>query len=150
MMDLIETTPKMDWAIHAIEHLGEALRASHAIYSPLFQRRAPRDAAPSSLPGLLAPLPRTSIEPMGLAVDGVAPKAVRAMQSFLSAGPWNDERRLHQHWKAVEADLGADDGVLMVDGRDFPKQGGHAVGVKRQYGGELGQRAHGQAGVCGG
>jgi len=147
MMDLIETTPKMDWAIHAIEHLGEALRASHAIDSPLFQRRAPRDAAPSSLPGLLAPLPRTSIEPMGLAVDGVAPKAVRAMQSFLSAGPWNDERRLHQHWKAVEADLGADDGVLMVDGRDFPKQGGHAVGVKRQYGGELGKRANCHAGV---
>ena len=35
MTALIETTPKMDWAIHAIEHVGEELRASHAIYSPL-------------------------------------------------------------------------------------------------------------------
>src|SRR3989442_10437579 len=115
MMDLIETTPKMDLAIHDMEHLVEELRAYHAIYSPLLQRREQREAAHSSLQGLLAPLPRKSIEPMVLAGDGVAPKAVRAMQSFSSEGQWNDERLLHQHWKAVEADLGAADGVLVVD-----------------------------------
>jgi SRSO17 transposase len=147
MMDLIETTPKMDLAIQDIEHLVEELRAYHAIYSPLFQRREQREAAHSYLQGLLAPLPRKSIEPMVLAVDGVAPKAVRAMQSFISEGQWNDERLLHQHWKEVETDLGAADGVLMVDGSDFPKQGVHSVGVKRQYCGELGKRANCQAGV---
>ena len=147
MSDLIETTPKMDLAIQDIEHLVEELRAYHAIYSPLFQRREQREAAHTYLQGLLAPLPRKSIEPMVLAVDGVAPKAVRAMQSFISEGMWNDERLLHQHWKEVETDLGADDGVLMVDGSDFPKQGVHSVGVKRQYCGELGKRANCQAGV---
>ena len=110
MTTLIETTPKMDLAIQDIEHLVEALRAYHAIYSPLFQRREQRESAYTSLQGLLATLPRKSIEPMVLAVDGVAPKAVRAMQSCISAGPWNDERLLHQHGKAVEADLGADEG----------------------------------------
>ena len=125
----------------------EELHAYHAIYSPLFQRREQREAAHSYLQGLLATLPRKSIEPMVLAVDGVAPKAVRAMQSFLSAGQWHDERLLHQHWKEVETDLGAADGVLMVDGSDFPKQGVHSVGVKRQYCGELGKRANCQAGV---
>src|SRR2546426_5794694 len=45
MMDLIETTPKMDLALHDIEHLVEELRAYHAIYSPLFQRREQREAA---------------------------------------------------------------------------------------------------------
>jgi SRSO17 transposase len=147
MTTLIETVPKMDLAIQDIEHLVEELRAYHAIYSPLFQRREQREAAHTYLQGLLAPLPRKSIEPMVLAVDGVAPKAVRAMQSFISAGQWNDARLLHQHWQEVETDLGADDGVLMVDGSDFPKQGVHSVGVKRQYCGELGKRANCQAGV---
>lgn len=147
MMDLIETTPKMDLAIQDIEHLVEELRAYHAIYSPLFQRREQREAAHSYLQGLLATLPRKSIEPMVLAVDGVALKAVRAMQSFISEGQWHDERLLHQHWEEVETDLGAADGVLMVDGSDFPKQGDHSVGVKRQYCGELGKRANCQAGV---
>jgi SRSO17 transposase len=147
MIDLIETTPPMDLAPQDIEHLVEELRTYHAIYSPLFQRREQRDAAHTYLQGLLATLPRKSIEPMVLAVDGVAPKAVRAIQSFISEGQWNDERLLHQHWKEVETDLGADDGVLMVDGSDFPKQGGYSVGVKRQYCGELGKRANCQAGV---
>ena len=84
---------------------------------------------------------------MVLAVEGVAPKAVRARQAFLSEGPWNAARLWHRHWEAVDTDLGADDGVLMVDGSDVPQQGGHSVGVKRQDGGELGQRANGQAGV---
>ena len=84
----------MDLAIQDIEHLVEELRAYHAIYSPLFQRREQREAAHTYLQGLLATLPRKSIEPMVLAVDGVAPKAVRAMQSFISEGQWNDERLL--------------------------------------------------------
>jgi SRSO17 transposase len=147
MRDLIETTPKMDLGIQAIEHLVEEWRASHAIYSPLLQRRAPREAAPASLQGVLAPLPRQSLEPMGLAVDGVAPKAVRAMPSFLREGQGHDARLVRQPWKAVATALGAAEGVLMVEGRDCPQQGVHAVGVKRQDGGELGKRAHCQAGV---
>src|SRR6266404_3825201 len=147
MSDLIETAPRMDLSVQDIEHLVEELRAYHAIYSPLFQRREQREAAHTYLQGLLATLPRKSIEPMVLMVDGAASKAVRAMQAFISEGQWNDERLLHQHWKEVERDLGADDGVLMVDGSDFPKQGIHAAGVKRQYCGELGKRANGQAGV---
>ena len=148
MTTLIETAPKMDLVIQDIEHLVEELHASHAIYSPLLQRREQRDAAHTSLQGVLSALPRKSIEPMVLAVEGVVPKAVRAMQAFISEGRWDDELLLHQHWKEVERDLGADDGVLMVDGSDFPKQGVHSVGVKRQYCGELGKRANCQAGVC--
>ena len=147
MSDLIETTPQMDLAPQDIEHVVEELHAYHAIYSPLLQRREQREAAPTYLQGLLATLPRKSMEPMVLAVDGVAPKAVRAIQAFISEGMWNDARLLHQHWKEVETDLGTNDGVLMVDGSDFPKQGIHAVGVKRQDCGELGKRANCQAGV---
>ena len=147
MSDLIETAPRMDLSVQDIEHLVEELRTYHAIYSPLLQRREQREAAHTYLQGLLAPLPRKSIEPMVLAVEGVVPTAVRAMQSFISAGQWNDARLLHQHWKEVDTDLGAADGVLMVDGSDVPKPGVHSVGVKRQYCGELGKRATCQAGV---
>ena len=75
MTTLIETTPKMDLAIQDIEHLVEELRAYHAIYSHLLQRREQREAAHTYLQGLLAALPRKSIEPMVLAVNGVAPQA---------------------------------------------------------------------------
>jgi SRSO17 transposase len=148
MTELIETAPKMDLAIEDIAPLVEELRAYHALDSPLFQRREPRDAAHVSLQGLLAALPRTSSEALVLAVEGVAPHAGRAMPSCISEGRWADERLLHQHWQAGARALGADDGVLMVDGRDVPKPGVPAAGVKRQDGGELGQRANGQAGVC--
>src|SRR5256885_12448091 len=86
MMDLIETTPKMDLAIQDIAHLVEELRAYHAIYSPLFQRREPREAAHASLQGLLATWPRKSIEPMGLAVGGGGPQGLRGMPVLYSAG----------------------------------------------------------------
>ena len=147
MTTLIETTPKMDLAIHDIEPLVEAWRTSHAIYRPRLQRREQRAAAHPSLQGLLATLPRKSIEPMVLAVDGVAPKAVRALPSLMIEGTWNAEQLMHQHWQDVEADVGADEGVLRVDGSDVPKQGIHAVGVKRQDCGELGKRANCPAGV---
>jgi len=54
------------------------------------------------------------------------------MPAVISAGAWHDGALLLQHGKEVETDLGEDDGVLRVDGSDFPKQGGHAAGVKRQ------------------
>jgi SRSO17 transposase len=147
MSALIDTTAKMDLAIHDLESLVEDLRADHAIYSPLLQRREQREAAPAYLQGLLAALPRKSIAPLGLAVEGVVPTAVRAMQACLSEGPWDDERLLHRHGQEVERALGPDAGVLRVDGRDVPTQGCQSAGVTRQDGGELGQRANGQAGV---
>ena len=73
MMDLIETTPKMELVSQDIEHLVEALRDYHTLSSPLLQRREQREAAHPSLQGLLAELPRTSIEPLVLALEGVPP-----------------------------------------------------------------------------
>ncbi len=125
----------------------DELRAYHALYAPLFQRQEQRDWAEQYLRGLLSALPRKSIEPMALALVGADRNAVRGMQQFLSAGPWDDDAILRRHWQEVEQFLGADDGVLTLDGSDFPKQGRESVGVKRQYCGEVGKRANCQAGV---
>jgi len=143
----IDTAPAMELTPQAIDNLVEELRAYHAIYSPLFQRREQREGAAQYLHGLLLDLPRKSIEPMVLALEGAQAQAVRTLQLFISAGAWDDEALLQRHWQEVDTSLGEDDGVLTLDGSDFLKQGRESVGVKRQYCGEVGKRANCQAGV---
>lgn len=143
----IATAPAMELTPQAIENLIEELRAYHAIYSPLFQRREQREGAEKYLRGLLREMPRKSIEPMVLALDGANAKAVRTLQLFISEGAWDDDAILQRHWQEVNQVLGEADGVLTLDGSDFLKQGQESVGVKRQYCGEVGKRANCQAGV---
>jgi SRSO17 transposase len=143
----IVTTPTLELTPQDVVGLVEELRAYHALYAPLFQRQEQRDWSAQYLHGLLSELPRKSVEPMVLALVGADRNAVRGMQQFLSAGPWDDDAILRRHWQEVERDLGDDDGVLTLDGSDFPKQGKASVGVKRQYCGEVGKRANCQAGV---
>jgi SRSO17 transposase len=147
MKELIPTAPAMDLTPQAIDNLVEELRAYHAIYSPLFQRREQREGAAKYLHGLLLDIPRKSIEPMVLALEGAHPKTVRTLQLFISEGTWDDDALLHRHWQEVEQVLGEADGVLTLDGSDFLKQGRESIGVKRQYCGEVGKRANSQAGV---
>jgi SRSO17 transposase len=132
MSTVIEPTVAMDLSPHDVDGLVEELRAYHAIYSPLFQRREQREQAAKYLQGLLLDLPRQSIEPRVLALEGAQPHAVRAMPQFISEGRWDDTALLHRHWQEVDRDLGEDDGVLILDGSDFPKQGCDSVEVKRQ------------------
>ena len=149
MIDIpsIETAPTLELTPPDIDALLDELEAYHAIYSPLFQRREQREWSAKYLHGLLLELPRKSIEPMVLALEGANRNAVRAMQQFLSEGAWDDDAILRRHWQEVDAALGDADGVLTLDGSAFPKQGTESVGVKRQYCGELGKRANCQAGV---
>ena len=147
MKEPITTVPVMDLTPQALDNLVEQLREYHAIYSPLFQRREQREGAATYLHGLLLDLPRKSIEPMILALEGPNAKAVRTTQLFISEGAWDDAVLLQRHWQEVDTSLGEDDGVLTLDGSDFLKQGRESVGVKRQYCGEVGKRANCQAGV---
>ena len=147
MKEPITTVPVLDLTPQALDNLVEELRAYHAIYSPLFQRREQREGAATYLHGLLLDLPRKSIEPMILALEGPNAKAVRTTQLFISEGAWDDAVLLQRHWQEVDTSLGEDDGVLTLDGSDFLKQGRESVGVKRQYCGEVGKRANCQAGV---
>ena len=147
MSEAIDTAPALDLNPQAIDHLVGELRASHALYSPLFQRREPRERAAAYLHGLLLELPRKSIEPMVLTLEGPNPKAVRTLQPFISEGSWQDEVLLPRHWQEVGHELGEDDGVLILDGSDFLKQGQASVGVKRQYCNGVGKRANCHAGA---
>lgn len=147
MTTAIETAPALELTPPDIDALLDDLRTYHAIYSPLFQRREQRTWAANYLQGLLLEIPRKSIEPMILSLEGADANAVRAMQQFISDGMWDDAPILRRHWQEVDTTLGEEDGVLTVDGSDFLKQGQESVGVKRQYCGEVGKRANCQAGV---
>ena len=113
-----------------------------------FQRREQRQNSKLYLYGLLSPeVENKAIEPMMLKLEGDNQNAIRSMQNFMSEGRWDDSPILKHHRIEVSHTLGEKDGIFIVDGSDFPKQGVKSVGVKRQYCGQLGKRANCQAGV---
>lgn len=137
-------TSRTDLTPRDVEGLLDELRAYHAHFSPFFARTEQRHWALQYLHGLLLDLPRKSIEPMALAL----PEGnVRAMQQFIGEGAWDDAAILAAHQRLVAETLGEPDGVLIVDGSEFPKKGEASVGVARQYCGALGKVANCQAGV---
>jgi SRSO17 transposase len=113
-----------------------------AQYQPLFGRREQREHAAKYLEGLLSSLQRKSIEPIALQRND----NVRCLQHFVGSGGWDDDPILRHHQKHVTQTLGEEGGILVVDGKGFPKQGNHSVGVKRQYCGRLGKEANCQVG----
>ena len=143
----VETAPDLKLRAKDIEAVAAELARYFEIYSPLFHRREAREAGLIYLRGLLSQLPRKSVEPIALELLGSDASRVRVLQQFLSIGAWQDDPILREHWQQVDQMLGETDGVLIVDGSDFPKQGKESVGVKRQHCGELGKRANCQAGV---
>jgi SRSO17 transposase len=147
MDDVMTTAPVLDLTQEDLAAVLGDLESAHQSYSPVVQRREPREHAGLSLRGLLSRRERQSVEPMVVPWVGVDRNAVRRLPCFLSRGAWDDAGILKQPWSEVARDLGADDGVLMTDGSDCPKQGKESVGVKRPDGGPWGQRANGQAGV---
>jgi DDE superfamily endonuclease len=137
----------------AVADLGDfldELAAYQARYAPFF-RPDQRAWADVYLRGLLtADVPRKNIEAMVLRLLGAGPAAerqVRAAQHFISEGKWDDAAVLAAHQRLVDETLGEDDGVLLIDGSDVPKQGRHSVGVFRQWCGATGKKDNCQAGV---
>ncbi len=126
---------------------GDELKAYQAIYAPFYKRREQREHGANYLHGLLLKIDNKSIENMALELFGANQNLIRNMQHFISDGVWDDEAILKQHWMQVQTDLADNEGVLTVDGSDFPKQGSDSAGVKRQYCGQLGKIANCQAGV---
>ncbi len=99
--------------------------------------------AQSTCAGLLLDGERKSVEPMAKRLpDGNE----QAMQQFVGQSPWEWqpvwERLARRMVKELEPDA-----VWVIDDTGFPKQGGHSVGVERQYSGTLGKTANCQVAV---
>jgi len=139
--------PPQPVTAQAAAAMAEAMITYHAHFHDLFVRREQREWSAFYLRGQLSDLERKTVEPMVLALKGDDRAAVRAVQQFLGEGTWDDARILERLQTLVATDLGAPDGMLIVDGSGFPKQGTHSVGVARQYCGHVGKIANCQHGV---
>jgi len=135
----------------SLDGLVAELGAYHAYFAPCFHYQAQRQWSEVYLRGLLvADVPRKNIEAVALRLLGAgeaADRQVRALQHFVSEGAWDDGSVLQAHWRLVDQRMGEDDGVLIVDGSDVPKQGTHSAGVARQWCGASGKKDNCQAGV---
>jgi SRSO17 transposase len=129
---LTMTAPVLDLTPGDLDTILDQLRAYHAIFSPLFGRPEQRTWSQTYLHGLLLEIPRKSIKLIVLHLRGADRNAVRARQQFLSEGGWDDTAILRRVWQELASDLSDADGVLILDGSDFPKQGLHSVGVARR------------------
>ena len=126
---------------------ADELQFFHRQFQPLFQRREQRAWSLLYLCGQLSNLERKTIEPMVLSLLGADPNAIRGMQQLIGQGEWDSAVLMHHAQDLVSTWLGEDEGVVIVDGSGFPKQGKHSVGVAHQYCGHLGKIANCQEGV---
>ena len=130
-----------------IEAISEELVAYHRLFHLVFQRREQRSWSMFYLCGQLSDLERKTIEPMVLALKGPDSNAVRAVQQYIGQGQWEAQALVLRHQQLVAESLGDPQGVVIIDGSGFPKQGQDSAGVDRQYCGNVGKITNCQEGV---
>lgn len=142
--EVASAAPPLELSEWDVEQLAQELVRYHAEFAGLFYRREQQQWALKYLQGLLRPELKKNVEAVALAVPG---GSVRDLQRFVGEGAWDDAALLGKHAELVAQSLGAADGVLIVDGTDFPKKGKYSVGVGRQYCGATGKVDNCQAAV---
>ena len=123
-------------AVHQLRRLMRWLDA----FKPCFGHRAQQLALRRYVQGLLSDSARKSMEAMLARVTD--PGSYQAFQHFTDA-PWSADRV----WRHLRSVLPEREGLLIIDGTSFPKQGTASVGVARQYCGTLGKVANCQVAV---
>ena len=116
----------------------------HSFFAPAFGRKQWREHSRNYLRALLVQgQERRNAENLSEAVG----LSARAMQRFLSESRWPDEAVIGRLQEYLAPKLKHPEGVWVLDGSDFPKQGRKSAGVARQYCGRLGKVANCQAGM---
>lgn len=120
------------------------LEGAHGRIEGLFARSEPRARSLAYLQGLLSGCERKNgwqlAEWMGEAVP-------YRVQHLLDRARWDADQARDRVRSYVLEQIGASDGVLIVDETGFLKKGRHSAGVKRQYSGTAGRIENSQIGV---
>jgi SRSO17 transposase len=106
-----------------------------------FGHRAQRLALSTYVRGLFSDSERKSMQAMVTRVTD--PVTYQGLQHFLTHAEWDADRI----WRRLLEGLPEREGMLIIDGTSFPKQGTRSVGVARQYCGALGKIANCQVAV---
>lgn len=114
-------------------------------YRGCYKRIEQKHLADTFIKGMLSDLDRKSIEPVALRYIG--PKGVRPLQMFFKNSTFEDEKMLATYQAQLAELIGDENGMINVDGSDFPKKGNNSVGVARQHCGILGKTDNCQASV---
>src|SRR5216683_166645 len=142
--DDVYAIPPFEVTCHDVEGFLDELHEFHTLFRDCFVRREPREHFFRYMVGQFSTLERKSIEPIAVQTEA---SSIRAMQRSLSDTQWNDARMLQTYHQQVAKEMGAPDGVIIVDESGFVKKGQDSVGVARQYCGTLGKVDNCQVGV---
>ena len=126
------------------QRVYEAFEEFHSFFAPAFSRKQWREHSRNYLQALL--VQSQERRNAGNLSESVGVSA-RAMQRFLTEARWDDDRVISCLQEYLAPRLGHPEGVWVLDGSDFPKQGRKSAGVARQYCGRLGKVANCQAGM---
>ena len=110
-------------------------------FESCFSHRAQQGGLRRYVRGLLSDSPRKSMEAMWARLSD--PGSYQALQHFITDATWNADAV----WRRLREITPAREGVLIIDGTGFPKQGRASVGVQRQYSGTLGKIGNCQVAV---
>ena len=113
-------------------------------FGRLFARPEPRRQASRYLEGLLSSVERKNGWQLAEQIGDARPWRT---QRVLSQAQWDETAARDLCRDYVIEQLGADDGVLVVDETGFLKKGRHSAGVARQYSGTAGRIENCQIGV---
>jgi SRSO17 transposase len=91
--------------------------------------------------GVLSDSPRKSMEAMWARLSD--PGSYQALQYFISEATWSADAV----WRQLRSAIPAREGIVILDGTGFPKQGPASVGVQRQYSETLGKVGNCQVAV---
>jgi len=126
---------------------ADELQAFQEQFQSLFARQEQRIWFRFYMGGQLSNLERKTIEAMVLDLLGTDASVIRTAQHFMSRTPWTTEPFLEKAQRLVAEWLGESDGVVILDGSGFPKQGSHSAGVAAQYCGHVGKVTNCQEGA---
>src|ERR687893_2409040 len=121
----------------AVEELTTRLR-------PHFRRGAAHRHAGAYVRGLLGPVERKNGWQLA---EHVGHRHPRTIQRVLDRSAWDADAVRDDLREQVIAELGDDDGVLVIDETGFVKKGTRSCGVARQYSGTAGRVENCQVGV---